>query len=147
MKSYFDSEDGLEQLLNDYKELFDMIDDYANQLVSGILSTSEDYKICLDKMTGAFCALEPFYTQAEAKKLNEELLAYVNLKRELESKGEKTVVANLEKESSLKVANFRRVRSILEGYVEACAKAITTCQTQLKRLELEYRNKNTQINE
>jgi hypothetical protein len=80
---------------------------------------------------------------AEAKKLNAELGAYVTLKRELESKGEKVVATSLEKESSLAVADFRRTRAILEGYVEACSKAIGTCQAQLKRLELEYRNKNT----
>jgi len=69
------------------------------------------------------------------------------MKRDLESKGEKVVAASLEKESSLAVADFRRIRAILEGYVEACAKGIGTCQTELKRLELEYKNRNTKFNE
>jgi dimeric dUTPase (all-alpha-NTP-PPase superfamily) len=146
-KIYFESQEGLTKLLEEYQDIFDMIDDFGQQLVQGIPNTPNDYKEILNKLTGAFISLEPLYTQAEAKKLNEELQAYVSMKRELESKGEKVVAASLEKESSLAVAEFRRIRAILEGYVEACAKAIGTCQTQLKSLELEYKNRNTQINE
>lgn len=144
---YFVDTEGLEKLLEDYKDVFEMIDDYGQQLISGILSSGEDYKVCLDKFTGAFIALEPLYTMAVAYKENEEIKTYVSTKREMETKGEKVVAASLEKEASASVEVQRRVRNILEGYVEACAKAIGTCQTQLKRLELEYRNKNTKINE
>jgi hypothetical protein len=139
---YFESTEGLEKLLVDYKDVFEMVDDYGQQLIQGVLSNGEDYRVCLDKLTGAYISLEPLYTMAEAKKLNAELGTYVTLKRELENKGEKVVAASLEKEASLIVADFRRIRAILEGYVEACSKAIGTCQAQLKRLELEYRNKN-----
>jgi len=144
---YFENAEGLEQLLNDYKEIFEMVDDFGQQLIQGVSNTPDDYKKMLNQLTGAFITLEPLYTQAEAKKLNEELNAYVSMKRELEAKGEKVVAASLEKESSLAVADFRRIRAILEGYVEACAKAIGTVQSQLKRLEFEYKNKNSQINE
>lgn len=143
---YFTDVAGLEKLLTDYKDVFDMVDDYGQQLISGILSTPEDYKTCLDKMTGAYVSLEPLYTMAESKKLNEELSAYVSMKRDLESKGEKVVAASLDKEASLAVADFRRVRAILEGYVEACSKAIGTCQTQLKRIEFELKNRNDKTN-
>lgn len=144
---YFNSIEGLEKLLIDYKDIMEMIEDYGQQLIQGILSTPEDYKTCLDKLTGAYISLEPLYTIAESVKLNQELQAYVAMKRELETKGEKVVAASLEKESSLAVADFRRIRAILEGYVEACAKGIGTCQTQLKRIEFDIKNRNTQINE
>ena len=139
---YFINVEGLEKLLKDYQEVFEMIDDYGQQLIQGILSSGEDYKVCLDKFTGAFITLEPLYTMAVAYKENEEIKAYVSMKRELEARGEKVVAASLDKEASASIEVQRRVRNILEGYVEACAKAIGTCQTQLKRLELEYRNKN-----
>lgn len=144
---YFEEEKGLENLLTDYKDTFEMIDDYGQQLIQGILNTPEDYALCLDKLTGAYISLEPLYTRAEAKKLNEELRAYVTMKRELENKGEKVVATSLEKESSLAVAEFRRIRAILEGYVEACSKSIGSCQTQLKRFEFQFKNKNNKLNE
>lgn len=139
---YFVNAEGLEKLLIDYKDTFEMIDDYGQQLIQGILSSGEDYKVCLDKFTGAYICLEPLYTQAVAYKENEELMFYVTTKREMEATGEKVVSASLDREASASVNIQRRVRSVLEGYVEACSKGIGTCQTQLKRLELEYRNKN-----
>lgn len=144
---YFVDTVGLEKLLVDYKDTFEMVDDYGQQLIQGILNTPEDYATCLDKLTGAFISLEPLYTMAVAYKENEEIKAYVSMKRELEAKGEKVVAASLEKEASVIVEIQRRVRNILEGYVEACAKGIGSCQTQLKRFEFQYKNKNTKINE
>jgi hypothetical protein len=143
---YFVDTVGLEKLLVDYKDVFEMIDDYGQQLIQGILSTPDDYKICLDKMTGAFVSLEPLYTMAVAYKENDEIKAYVSMKRELEGKGEKVVAASLEKEASASVEIQRRIRNILEGYVESCAKAIGTCQTQLRRMEFDLKNRNDKIN-
>ena len=56
------------------------------------------------------------------------------------------VAASLDKEASASVEIQRRIRNILEGYVESCAKGIGTCQTQLKRFEFQYKNKGTNTN-
>jgi arginyl-tRNA synthetase len=138
MKSkYFESVESLNKLLEDNKDIFEMVDDYGQQFIQGILSTPEDYKDALNKLTGAYLSLMPLYQMAVAYKENEELKYYVTAKRELEAKAEKVVAASLEKESSAFVEHPRRVRNLLEGYVEASSKGIATCQTQLKRLELE----------
>jgi hypothetical protein len=138
---YFVDTVGLEKLLVDYKDTFDLIDDEGQQLIAGVKSTPEDYALCLDKLTGAYISLEPLYTMAVAYKENEEIKAYVTMKRDLEAKAEKVVAASLDKEASASVEIQRRIRNILEGYVEACAKGIGTCQTQLKRFELQWKNK------
>jgi len=141
---YFVNTKGLEDLLTDYKDTFDMIDDEGQQLISGVKNTPEDYALCLDKLTGAYISLEPLYTMAVAYKENEEIKAYVSMKREMEAKAEKVVAASLDKEASASVEIQRRIRNVLEGYVEACAKGIGTCQTQLKRFELQWKNKGGQ---
>lgn len=141
MVTYFQSEEGLLELVADYKDLFDQIEDYGQQLIKGILTTADDFKGMLNFMTGAYVSLEPLYSIATSTKLNEELKNYVGIKRDLESKGEKVVATNVDKEASLSVASFRRVRSILEGYVSATEKAIITSQTQLKRVEQDERYK------
>ena len=146
-KDYFIDVEGLEKLLVDYKDTFEMIDDFGQQLIQGILSSGEDYRVCLDKLTGAYITLEPLYTMAVAYKENEQLKSYVTTKRDMEAKGEKVVSASLDREASESVHIQRRVRAILEGYVESCSKGIGTCQTQLKRLELEYRNKGNKSTE
>jgi len=140
---YFVDTVGLEKLLVDYKDTFELVDDYGQQLITGILSTPDDYAKCLDKLTGAYISLEPLYTMAIAYKENEEIKAYVTMKREMEAKGEKVVAASLDKEASASVEIQRRIRNILEGYVESCAKGIGTCQTQLKRFENQWKNKGT----
>lgn len=140
--SYFNrGEEGLNELVVDYKDIFNQIDDYGQQLLQGIITDSEGYKNVLNFMTGAYVSLEPLYSLAEAHKLNEELKSYIGLKREGEAKGEKVVATHLDKESSLSVANERRIRNVLEGYVLATEKAIVTCQTQLKRLEQDEKYK------
>ena len=139
--NYFETEEGLTKLLEDYKEVFTLLDDISQQLLQGIITTIDGYKEILNQATGAYGTLEPLYSLSVAHKENEELRYYVEKKRELENKGEKVVAASLEKESSLAVAEFRRVRAILEGYVESCSKGIGTCQTQLKRFELQWKNK------
>jgi len=141
---YFVNAEGLEKLLTDYKDTFELIDDYGQQLISGVLNTPEDYAKCLDCLTGAYISLEPLYTMAVAYKENEEIKTYVTMKREMEAKAEKVVAASLDKEASASVEVQRRIRNILEGYVESCAKGIGTCQTQLKRFELQWKNKGTQ---
>ena len=130
---YFVNEESLNKLMEDCQSTFELINDFREQFIQGILSTSEDYRDALDKLTGAYMKLEPLYTMSIAYKENEENKFYVTTKRELEAKGEKVVAASLEKESSVAVALPRRVRNLLEGYVEAAAKGINTCQTQLKR--------------
>jgi len=147
LTKYFTDIEGLENLLKDYKDTFDLVDDRGQQLIQGIISAPEDYAECLDKLTGAYITLEPLYTMAVAYKENEELKAGVTMKRELEAKGEKVVAANIDREASASVEMPRRIRNILEGYVEACAKGIGTCQTQLKRFEMQYKNRNSKLNE
>ena len=132
---YFETPEAVEQILVDYKDVFEQIEDYGQQLLQGVLSSPDDFKTILNFMTGAYVSLEPLYSMAEALKLNEELKAYASIKREAENRGDKVVAANVEREASLAVANLRRIRSILEGYVLSCEKCIITAQTQLKRLE------------
>ena len=138
---YFESQEGLIKLLTTYKDIFDMIDDYGQQFIAGVLSTQSGYKEALTKLTGAYITLEPLFSVAVAYKLNEELKFYVEKKREMEANGEKITAAHLDKESSHSVGEIRRVRSILEGYVNACEKGIITCQTQIRRLQNDERYK------
>lgn len=142
--AYFVDEKGLNDLLEAYKDTLEMIDAYGQQFIQGILSTQDDYRKCLNELTGAYIILEPLYNVAVAYKENQELKYYVEKKRELEGKGEKVVATNLEKESSYSVEHIRRVRNILEAYVSATEKGIVTCQTQLKRIDGDSTYKPTQ---
>jgi hypothetical protein len=137
----FQSEEGLVKLLENYQEIFTLLDDISSQLLQGIVTTSEQFREILNQATGAYGILEPVYSLAVATKENIELHYYVEKKREIEGKGEKVVAASLEKESSAAVAEVRRVRNILEGYVSVAEKIIITAQTQLKRIDQDEKYK------
>lgn len=138
---YFSDASHLNQLLIDYQEIFDLLDDLSQQLLRGIITTSEQFREVLNQATGAYGVLEPLYSQAVAVKTNEELRYYVEKKAEIEARNEKVVAASLEKESSEHVANYRRIRNILEAYVLLTEKLIMTAQTQLKRIESDSKYK------
>jgi len=137
----FKSEEGLVKLLDNYQEIFTLLDDISSQLLQGIITTSDQFREILNQATGAYGTLEPVYSLAIATKENIELHYYVEKKREIEGKGEKVVAASLEKESSAAVAEVRRVRNILEGYVSVAEKIIITAQTQLKRIDQDEKYK------
>lgn len=142
--AYFNEENGIENLIKDYKPIFDMIDDIGADFLQNMCTTMPEYKERLNKLTGAYISLEPLYSLAVAHKLNEETSAYVRTKEETEQRGGKVISAAIEKQASLAVANFRRIRNILEGYVLSCEKGIVTCQTQMKRLEEDKNYKPTE---
>jgi len=139
--NYFDNIEGLNKLLEDYKDIFNLLDDISQQLLQGIISTIDQYKEILNQATGAYGTLEPLYSLSIAHKENEELHYFVEKKREIESKGEKLTVAALDKEASESVSQIRRVRNILEAYVSVSEKIIITAQTQLKNWSQDYKFK------
>jgi len=142
MKSeYFVDTVGLEKLLVDYKDIFDLLDDISQQLLQGIIATVDQYKEILNQATGAYGTLEPLYSLAIAYKENSELHYFVEKKRELESKGEKLTVAAVDKEASESVGQIRRIRNILEAYVSVSEKIIITAQTQMKQMAQDYKFK------
>ena len=138
---YFVDTIGLEKLLTDYKEVFDLLDDISQQLLQGIIATVDQYKEILNQATGAYGTLEPLYSMSIAYKENSELHYFVEKKRELESKGEKLTVASVDKEASESVSQIRRIRNILEAYVSVSEKIIITAQTQMKQLSQDYKYK------
>jgi hypothetical protein len=144
---YFRSEEGLNTLLKDCQSTFDALDELGKQLQGSVLTTPDDWKVALSQATGHYVFLNPIYTVSMAIKENEELRYYIAEKGELESKGEKVVATTLEKSASLKVAQFRQVRNVLEGYTGVAEKIIATTQSQLKRMEIELKNRNTTLNE
>jgi len=144
---YFKTEEGLTQLLKDCQSTFNALDELSGQLQGSVLTTPDDWKTALSQATGHFGFLNPLYTVATAIKENAELRFYMEEKGEMESKGEKVVATSLDKSANLKVAQFRQVRNVLEGFTGVAEKIIATSQSQLKRLEVEIKNRNTTLNE
>ena len=136
---YFENEESLKQLLLDCQDIFTALEDLTQQLQQNIISSGQEWKDTLAVATGHYAFLTPIYTVAVAIKENEEIRRYIEEKNELEAKGEKAVATHLDKSASLKVAEYRRVRNVLESYVNVAEKIIATAQSQLKRIETEIK--------
>jgi len=136
IEGYF-VDDKLEGILTASQEMFDRIDMIGDKLISGILTTSVECSNTLQELNGIFAYLLPIFKVAETQKKNREERAFSDIKINIEKEGGKFVSASTDREASLRVSDYRRVRNILEGYVEICRVLIGSCQSLLKAIQEE----------
>ena len=121
----------IEEILDNLSEVFAGIDGIASELAYLELS-DEQYKDYLTQLTGIYIYLSPLVAEAISVKKNAELREYHSIKMECENEGKKFVSAPAEKEASMKVADLRRIRNILQAYLDACKVGISSCQSIIK---------------
>ena len=134
LQQYFDKGE-IEELLADCEDAFATIDNYKNDFIGDMITTSDEYKKALNVLTGIYMFFEPIFSLAQAYKEIKEDEAYCNIRTEAETAGKKLTADALKVEAHKSVSMFIRVRNIFESYVNAADKGIITCQTQLKRIE------------
>jgi len=135
LEKLFKSEDTLEEVLDKCKEDFELIDYNANTVLKMNLSSNpEEVKKTLNELSGASMNLRPILAIAKTIKKNKELVKYHNLKTDIVNNGKKFVSASVEREASAYVKSYRRVRNIIEAYVESADKGISSLQSILKEL-------------
>ena len=140
------SESGLETILNEYQSSFDIIQEIITQLKQDNLSSEKELLSAQTKLTGLYGSLITVFKIAQAYKISEESKQFVHLNEEYEKNnpGSKPLsAAKLDKLTAIKIANWRTLRNIFEGYVLASEKAIITCQSNLKNLKAERMFSNT----
>lgn len=133
----FSSEETLTEILKKCKPHFDIINHYSNIFENNLINNPEECKEALNKLTGVYMYLKPILYIAETTKKNNEVSYY--FKKKSEFTGTKFVSTPVEKEASHHVKNFRRIRNILQGYMDSCDKAISSCQSILKHMAEEIR--------
>lgn len=132
IEKLFQDEKGLIEVLNKCEEDFNKIDYYANLLKQRVANNPEQCKSALLELTGIYMSLNPILSTAITEKKNREERYYDSYRIEIENKGEKFTSAIGERKASLFIAEYRRIRNILQGYVNSCEKGISTLQSMLK---------------
>lgn len=140
LEKLFQSEETLRQILGKLENDFNIVDEYAEMLKSGIANNPEEAKKMLAELTGVYSNLTTVLAVAETEKKNREIRHYNKLKIDFDNEGKtdekgkliKFVSAIKEKEASGYVANYRRIRNLIAGYQEATAKSVSTLQSTLK---------------
>jgi len=139
IEKLFQQEDTLDEVLTKCKEDFDKVDYYAGIMKDNLTDNPEEAKKALNELTGVYIGLKTVLAIAETEKKNRETRYYDQLRIDTENAGKKFVSASSEKEASAHVANYRRIRNLIQGYTDACEKAISTLQSILKYLAEEMK--------
>jgi hypothetical protein len=118
---------------------FDKIEEISGLFANGVVDSPAECRRILNECTAIYLALNPLLSLAETEKSNREVIYFVESKREIENGGGKFVATSANVEASAHVATYRRVRNIIEGYVDSVKMAISTCQSTLKSMADEGR--------
>ena len=142
IENYFQDEGTLGKVLDECKADFELIDYYANSVLKTKLANNPDEaKGALLVLAGVFSNLSTILSIAITEKNNRETKEYDRLRIETENAGDKKFTsAQAEKTASNSVANYRRIRNIIEGYMNGCEKMIVSLQSTLKNEKKNYNN-------
>jgi hypothetical protein len=129
---YFENNDTVLEVLEPCTEIFNRIDEIGGSLRSRLFNNPKDISELLQELNGMIFFLKPIYGVADSAKTENEDRFYNNKKNEIEKEGGKVVSAALDREASLNVANFRRVRNVIESYISLAETCIISSQCLLK---------------
>jgi len=125
----------LEDLTKDMK----IVDKWVDTSLSELDDNPEQIKKALDQLSIAYGNLRIVLGVAETEYRNREVRYYQEKKMEAENNGTKFVSGQAEKEASAYVAEYRRIRNLVQAYKESADKRIITLQSILKDIQREYR--------
>jgi len=145
IEQHFKNAETLDELLEEYKEVFDEIDFQKFKMAGKQLTNYGEAEECLQILTGMYMSIAPVAEIITGEKINRETAFEVNRKNELElenddlpPKEQKKIVAQLIKsEASVFVARYRTVRNVFKGYLNSCEKGINSCQSIMKQQKKE----------
>ncbi len=137
----FQSEKTLPNILDTIKEDIEKIDYYAGIMKQGITVNPEEAKNALNDLTARFMSLKTVLAIAETEKKNREIREYNRLKIDAGKNKTKFTSTSAVIEASGAVSSYRRVRNIIQAYVDSAEKGISTMQSLLKYLAEELKLK------
>lgn len=136
IQEYFNrDEEGVTQLLESCKEMFDTIDDYSSQFIGDILSTSDELREAKTRLTGIVATLQPIYSKALSVKKQKEYRYYAQQKETLGTSFKDGANEKLAKDY---VRLFRDMRDLLCGYIKAAEALIFDAKDRIEGNRREY---------
>ena len=138
IEELFKKDSTLDQVLDKCQEDFDRIDYWSQVRKNNLTDNSAEIGKALNELSGCYSNLRTVLGIAETEKKNRHIRFKESLRIEIEKEGGKYVDSKAEVQASANVVQFRRVRNIINAYVESCDKHILTLQSILKDLSKDY---------
>jgi hypothetical protein len=131
IKKYFETEEGLAELLVLLDEKFEVLNNYSEQLQGNVMTQVHEFVTAKEQVAGIKMFLNTIYSESITWKKTKEQQKYMELKVAIENKApvidekgkptkEKFSSAPTEIEASVSVAAWRRIRNLLEAYINSC---------------------------
>ena len=142
IEQHFNDESLILDILEAYTPCFNEINELNRQMRSFEIRTPNQIDEVLTRFTGLSGTLTEVLCQAEFEKNDREVAHLEKLKMEnakRPSKDQETITA-LKNEASAFVSTYRRVRNIFNGYVNISNTSVTTCQSRLKKVNVEMQH-------
>lgn len=131
---YFESPEGITSLLNELKESsFDVVDDYREQLLNDVITSSDDLAKAKTVLATISANLQPIYSKALSLKKQIEYRYCVEHK-------EDGSAASIDKAAKAEVKIYRDIRDLLCGYLNATNGLIYECKDRIEGNRREYHN-------
>lgn len=132
-----ESEETISKVLEELQEDFEIVDDVAEKMKRDISDNPETIRTYLSKLGGAHSNLKTALGIVESFKTNTQLQYYHDKRDEFikDNPRSKFNVSATKEDARAQVLNYRRVRNLLQYYVESASTNITVLQSLKKREE------------
>lgn len=135
IESYFLSEEGIEELLEIYSSQFNQVQEIADSLMNGGMTTQEEIEQMLDKITGLYMSLNIVREIASDQKKDFEGKENFKIIQERTAKKDKVVQNQVDAQVSANVQFIRRVRDIFQAYCGSAEAGKGSAQSRLKKVK------------
>lgn len=132
LENLFKKEETLNKVLEELKTDFEQVDYWSGVRKNNLTDNSEEINRALNDLSGVYSNLRTALGIAETEKRNREVRHKESIRVETENAGNKYTDSKATTQASAYIAEYRRVRNIIEAYTEACDRHIGTLQSILK---------------
>jgi hypothetical protein len=143
IEKLFEKEETLNLVLEEVSECFDYIDQ-SNKMFKANPTDLATVRELINKIKGNCGEIRKVWSISSKELATREAKAYIQRKMEIEENDKFTTQLDsaTKKEAFIAVEPYRRIDTIIEGYIKDCEQAITVLQSHLKCMTEEMKTMN-----
>ena len=138
LEAKFQTEETLNEVLEELQEDFNKVDYWAGVRKNNLTDNAPEVGKALNELSGCYSNLRTALAVAESEKKNREVRYKEQIRMDTENAGGKYTDTKAQTQASAYIAEYRRIRNIIQAYTEACDKHIITLQSILKDINKDY---------
>ena len=142
LEKLFQDDKTVDLVLEDLVEDMKIVDKWLDYSLADFNDNTSEITKALNELSIAFGNLRIVLGVAETEYRNRDVRYWNELKIKAEAEGQKFTDSKAKQEASLHVAEYRRIRNIVQAYKESADKRIVTLQSILKDINKDYGNPN-----